>query len=260
LINSTRFDTSPQFSPDGKKIVFASNRSGREGIWVCDSDGENAVHLNSDYSSGTPRWSPDGKYIAFDARKEGTTDIYVISAEGGTPRRLTWQASHNVMPSWSRDGRWIYFGSNLSGVIEIWKVPAGGGEYVQVTKNRGFEAFESPDAKFIYYTKGRGPGGFYKLPVEGGEEVEIPQLADAGHWRYWAVANEGIYFVAKAGSRQWVIELFSFANGKVKRIAVMNEPPIWGAPGLSVSPDGRWILYVQNDSRVSDVLLVENFY
>lgn len=259
LIYSTRLDHSPQFSPDGKKIVFISNRSGREAIWVCDSDGANAVQLESDYRSGTPRWSPDGRYIAFDSRKEDTSDIYVVSAEGGTPRRLTWEASNELMPSWSRDGKWIYFCLSSSGSYEIWKVPAEGGQCVQVTKNGGFEAFESPDAKFIYYTKGRGPGGFYKLPVEGGEEIEIPQLANAGNWRYWAVGNEGIYFVVEAGRQQWAIKFFSFASGKVKRITVLNESPIGGPPGLAVSPDGRWILYTQNDRRVSDIVLVENF-
>ncbi|HKP10853.1 MAG TPA: DPP IV N-terminal domain-containing protein, partial [Blastocatellia bacterium] len=259
LISSTRLDHSPQISPDGKKIVFISDRSGREAIWVCDSDGANAIQLESGYRSGTPRWSPDGRYIAFDARKEETSDVYVVSAQGGTPRRLTGEVFDELMPSWSRDGQWIYFCSNRSGGREIWKIPAEGGQCAQVTRDGGFEGFESPDGKSIYYTKGRGPGGFYKLPVEGGREVEIPQLANAGRWRYWAVGTEGIYFVAEAGRRQWAIKLFSFASGKVKHVVVLNAPPTEGPPGLAVSPGGRWILYTQNDRRVSDIVLVENF-
>jgi Tol biopolymer transport system component/DNA-binding winged helix-turn-helix (wHTH) protein len=259
LISSTRLDHSPQISPDGKKIAFISDRSGREAIWICDSDGANAVQLESEYISGTPRWSPDGQYIAFDSRKDDTSDIYVVSTQGGAPRRLTGSGFHELMPSWSRDGQWVYFRSNRSGSFEIWKIPAAGGESVQMTKQGGFEAFESPDGKFIYFTKGRGPGGFYKLPVAGGEEVEVPELANAGYWRYWVVGNEGIYFVAETDSRHWAIKLFSFASRKVKRIAVMNEPPIAGPPGLTVSPDGRFILYTQNDRKVSDIVLVENF-
>lgn len=258
LIYSTRLDHSPQISPDGKKIAFISDRSGREAIWVSDSDGANAVQLESDYNSGTPRWSPDGRYIAFDSRQEDS-DIYVVDTQGGVPRRLTGVGFNELMPSWSRDGQWIYFRSNRSGSYEIWKIPAAGGESVQLTKRGGFEVFESPDAKFIYYTKGRGPGGFYKLPVAGGEETEIPQLANAGYWRYWAVGNQGIYFVAEVSSRHWAIKLFSFVSGKAKRIAVVNEPPINGPSGLAVSPDGRFILYTQNDRRVSDIVLVENF-
>ena len=47
LISSTRVDTEAQFSPDGKKIVFSSNRTGSFEIWICDSDGSNAQPLTS---------------------------------------------------------------------------------------------------------------------------------------------------------------------------------------------------------------------
>ena len=47
LISSTRVDRDAQFSPDGKKIVFSSNRTGSFEIWICDSDGSNALRLTS---------------------------------------------------------------------------------------------------------------------------------------------------------------------------------------------------------------------
>ena len=67
LISSTRVDGDAQFSPDGKKIAFTSNRSGNDEIWVCDSDGSNAQQLTSlgTGNCGGPRWSPDGERIAF---------------------------------------------------------------------------------------------------------------------------------------------------------------------------------------------------
>ena len=98
---------------------------------------------------GSPRWSPDGQRIAFDVFREGHADIYVVSADGGSPRRFTTEPSQEVRPSWSRDGRWIYFGSNRSDTWQVWKAPAEGGAAVQVTKNGGREAFESPDGKFV---------------------------------------------------------------------------------------------------------------
>jgi eukaryotic-like serine/threonine-protein kinase len=116
LIASTQRDQEAQFSPDGKKIVFSSDRSGTSAIWVCDRDGLNAVELASDASTlGSPRWSWDSRWIAFDSPKAGNVDIYVISADGGPVRRLTAGPSNNIRPSWSKDGRWIYFGSNRSG-------------------------------------------------------------------------------------------------------------------------------------------------
>jgi Tol biopolymer transport system component len=261
LISSTRQDHSPQFSPDGEKIVFASDRSGSDEIWVCASDGSHLAQLTffDGTISGTPRWSPDSQQIVFDARPAGNSDIYVVSAEGGKPRALTLEPSHDVMPSWSRDGRWIYFCSNRSGAFQVWKVPATGGPAAQVTKQGGFEAFESLDGKLLYYTKGRGPGGIWQAPVAGGEERQVPELLSAGSWRYWAVLDKGIYFVSPVASARPAIKFFSFATRRVVQLGVLDQDPLQGPPGLTVSPDGRWVLYAQADQSISDIMLVENF-
>ena len=261
LISSTRQEHSPQFSPDGRKLVFASDRSGSDEIWVSESDGSNPAQLTSfdGTVNGTPRWSPDSRQIVFDARPAGNADIYVMSAEGSRPRPLTSEPSHDVMPSWSRDGRWVYFCSNRGGSFQIWKVPAGGGEAVQVTRQGGFEAFESPDGTLLYYTKGRGPGGIWQVPVAGGEERQLPELLDAGYWRYWAVLDDGIYFVSRAASGRPALKFFSFATRRVTRLGVLERAPLHGPPGLTVSPDGRRILYAQTDQSISDLMLVENF-
>lgn len=261
LISSTRQDHSPQFSQDGKKVLFVSDRTGSDEIWVCESDGSQPAQLTffDGPIGGTPRWSPDGQQILFDARLTGNSDIYVMSAEGGKPRSLTLEPSHDVMPSWSRDGLWVYFCSNRSGTFQIWKMAAAGGQAVQVTKQGGFEAFESPDGKLLYYTKGRGPGGIFQIPVAGGEERQVPELLSAGYWRYWAVVNEGIYFVSPVPTARPAIKFFSFATRRVTQIGVLERDPLQGPPGLTVSPDGRWVLYSQADQSISDIMLVENF-
>ena len=88
LISSSQQENTPEFSPDGKKIVFHSLRSGSSEIWICDSDGRNPLQLTSlgSNATGTPRWSPDGRLIAFDSRIYGASDILVISPE--SPQRV----------------------------------------------------------------------------------------------------------------------------------------------------------------------------
>ncbi len=261
LISSPKPDVGPQFSPDGKKIAFASARSGSWEIWFCNQDGSNPVQLTSFGGpyTGSPRWSPDGRFLAFDSRREGNADIFVISAEGGRARRLTTERSDDVWPSWSRDGGWIYFASNRSGQWEVWKAPAQGGPNVHVTWKGGYEAFESPDGKFVYYAKLDVPG-IWRVPVEGGEETQVLDQGDQG---FWGVLNQGIYFFNLKATPRPAFQFFGFTARQLKPIpARPNELPLFTSgepPAVTVSPDGRWILYVQLDHTESDIALVGNF-
>lgn len=258
LISSTRPDYGPQYSPDGKKIAFTSGRSGSNEIWVCDEDGSNPVQLTSFAGPdvGSPRWSPDGRQIAFDSVAAGNRDIFVVGVEGGKPRRLTEDSSDEVRPSWSRDGRWIYFGSNRTGEWQVWKALAEGGQDVQVTRQGGREAFEGFDGTVIYYSKGFGISGIFKVPVGGGDEVRVLDDAFQG---FWALLDKGIYFVNIKATPYPSIDFLDFATGRTSRVAVIEKQLNLVSPSLAVSPDGRWILHAKVDRFESDIMLVENF-
>ena len=90
FIGSTYDSRHPQYSPDGRRIAFQSNRSGNMEIWTCEADGSSCLQLTSfgGPSCGTPRWSPDSRWIALDAVVRGRLDVYVIPADGGTRVRL----------------------------------------------------------------------------------------------------------------------------------------------------------------------------
>jgi Tol biopolymer transport system component len=258
LISSTRQDYGPQYSADGKRIAFSSGRSGTSEIWVCEADGLNPVQVTSfgGPDVGSPRWSPDGGQIAFDSIAAGHRDIFVVSSEGGKPRRLTDDIADDVRPSWSLDGRWIYFGSNRTGDWQVWKTPSEGGQAVQVTRQGGREAFESFDSKFVYYSKGFGTPGIWRVPPTGGEETRVLDEPLQG---FWALVHDGIYFVNPKATPRPTIEFFIFDTGRSTQIAAIGKELQLVYPSLAVSPDGRSLLYVQVDSFESDIVLAENF-
>jgi Tol biopolymer transport system component len=257
VVASTREEYSPQYSLDGSRITFVSDRSGSREIWVSDSDGNNPVQLTSFGGShaGSPRWSPDGTQIAFDSRPEGLSSIYIVAAAGGSPRRLSDGKSEDVLPSWSRDGHWIYFGSRRSGDWQIWRIGVADARLEQITKNGGFEAFESADGKYVYYAK-REPG-IWRVATSGGDETRV---LEQGVWGYWTVFSEGICLLTQRGGSPSTLEFFNFRTSQTRVIGQLPHVRTFGgSPGLSVSADGRWILYRQVDQDDSDIMLLENF-
>lgn len=257
-IASTQKDEDPRYSPDGKKILFASDRSGTMDLWTSDTTGGEPAQLNTGRTPfGSPRWSPDSRWIAFDAPQSGNSHIFVISAEGGPARQVTQGLSNNARPSWSVDGKWIYFGSNRTGEWQVWKTPSQSGNAVQVTKHGGREAFESPDGNLVYYARFPEPG-IWSVPPEGGEETQVLQKAAQS---LWTVARDGICFFDWKDPMTPVVQFYGFRE---RHTTVLHEFRRGShidtlSSAISVSPDERWILYTQIDQAGSNLMLVDNF-
>ncbi|HSU32545.1 MAG TPA: winged helix-turn-helix domain-containing protein [Bryobacteraceae bacterium] len=265
ILGSTRNERSPQYSPDGSRIAFRSDRTGEDEIWVSDASGENDVRLTSFDGplTGTPRWSPDGQFVVFDSRPNGNPDIYVVSANGGPPRRVTSSTSEDVVPSWSADGRWIYFASNRSGSWQVWKIASQTVEEntrpIQLTRQGGFSAFGSPDGRTVFYSKGRDLPGIWSVAANGGSERLVTGLLKAGYWGNWGVARAGLFFVRPVPPDAAEVDTYEFRSGRVRRAALLKKDPPFSDSGFAVSSDGRRMLYTQVESSSSEIILVENF-
>jgi serine/threonine protein kinase len=251
-IVSTARDLSPAYSPDGRRIAFVSSRSGTPEIWVADADGKNAVEMPATGRRGPGvAWSPDGSRLAVTANVRGQWGVFTLSMQGGAPERLTTGLDTSAGASWSRDGRWLY----VSALTDVWKVPVGGGKATQITRQGGYGPIESRDGKFLYYVKRYGgPGGLWRVPAAGGDEIEL--IPDLRSWACFEVAPDGIYYIPTGGPGNYAIRFLDLATGKTRQVAVLPKPPAWG---LSLSPDGRHLLYSQTDQTGSDLVLVENF-
>jgi Tol biopolymer transport system component/tRNA A-37 threonylcarbamoyl transferase component Bud32 len=258
FIASTQVDESFDFSPDGKRIVFNSMRSGQSEIWICNSAGKNAMQLTFlDSYSGSPRWSPDGKNIAFDSRPEASSDIYIVAAQGGTPKQMTTEPSNDVIPFWSHDGRWLYFSSNRSGVAQIWKMPAVGGKAIQVTQDGGFSGAVSEDGKWLYYSKTKTP--IWRIPTTGGKKSLILDDDTIG-FSQWSINNFGIcYAKFNTMNKTYNIEFFDFATNEKSIIFSLKGKDRVFIDYPRISPDGEWLFYTLVGVNQADIKLVENW-
>jgi TolB protein len=98
--NRSGDDFSPHWSPDGHKIVFASDRASKEDIYVMNSDGSSQRRLTR-IGADAPAWSPDGKRIVFVSKRSGNFQIWVMNADGSAQRQLTHRP-----PAIATDPRW----------------------------------------------------------------------------------------------------------------------------------------------------------
>lgn len=224
-------------------------------MWVCDSQGADAVQLTSLGFARNPYWSPDSHNIVFEGRPADRTLLFVIPAGGGKPRQLT--SDDGYFPSWSRDGRWIYYYSRISGAVQTWKVQAEGGNPIQLTKREGGPGIESADGKDFYYHLA---GDVWKVPVEGGEQTVVVK-EPVNFMNLWTLSGRNLYFVeAKQKEHQSILKSFDLETGQSRQIAVLDQPfPNSSTTRLSLPSDNRWLLYNQLDRRESDIMLIPNF-
>jgi TolB protein len=138
LSNTPASEWVPQWSPDGQKIAFSSDRDGDGEIYVINKDGSDLVQLtnNSGYD-GRPRWSPDGKTISFETDRDGGDwDIFVMNADGSHPRPILANTdSNDWMQSWSPDGKWLVYVSDKDGNNELYIIDINGQNQQQLTSN-----------------------------------------------------------------------------------------------------------------------------
>jgi Tol biopolymer transport system component/DNA-binding winged helix-turn-helix (wHTH) protein len=264
FLRSTVMERAPDFSPDGKQIVFRSDRAGSGAqLWIANRDGSDPAPLTdaTGRAQGSPRWSPDGRWILYSAQGEdGHRDVSVIGAAGGSARSVTADAFGSNQGSWSRDGKWIYFGSTRTGRFEVWRIAfAPSGEAERVTTTGGFAAFESWDGQTLYYTRTNALEGpvFAKSITKGSER----QIVDSVYRWDFAPVDGGLYYITRPEPQRrptgFELRLLDDSSGQS---VVLNRFESLDVVGLTVSPDRKTVV-TSGISTVAgdDLMLIQNF-
>ena len=165
-------DWSADWSPDGEKIVFQSDRDGDWEIYIMtDLDGlRSAGQLTrnpaDDYG---PSWSPDGSRIAFWTNRDGNFEIYTVDTNGSQPARLTWNIGMDASPAWSPDGTQIVFQSLRDGDWELFIIDSDGTDERRLTYNNGsheqMPRWSEDGAKLAFYSDITGNNEIFTLDV-----------------------------------------------------------------------------------------------
>jgi Tol biopolymer transport system component len=143
---------SPDWSPDGRRIVFDSREGERPQLYITSADGGKAVALpTGEGMSVVPHWSPDGRYIYFSSDRTGRMEIWRVSAMGGVPEQITKEGGFAGVLS--PDGASIYYSSDNAPVTSLWELRLATGKRTLVTASVIRRAY-APSSQGVYFFSG----------------------------------------------------------------------------------------------------------
>ncbi len=252
---TAKADVVTAWTPDGR-IVYYSNASGTDDIWITGSDGAGAKQLTSNARiNQSPAVSPDGAYIVFHSDRTGVPHLWRMNLDGSDQRQLTNGASGEQNPQFSPDGRWLVYRTS-SGKWTVWKIPAEGGDPVQLTDKLSRVPTVSPDGKMVayLYRDENAPWRIAFAPFDGGEPFKTDDVLPTLPFYRWTPDGRAIAYINSEGG---VSNIFAqpLDGGKPAQLTDFKADQILS---FAYSRDGKQLALSRG--RVSnDVVLINNF-
>jgi Tol biopolymer transport system component/DNA-binding winged helix-turn-helix (wHTH) protein len=255
LIDSTRIQRVPQYSPDGSKILFESNRSGSHEIWLADADGGNPIQLTSfnGPQTGAPAWCSDGKRIAFDSRASGISAIYEEDVAERIPHLVQTDVRNLAIPTWAAGCHWLFASD---GHDRLYRFPAQGGPATRVTSQASWYGFVN-GLNLFFNVKTQKGIALWSKPVDAAQEAPLPGMPELSFTEDWTATSRGIYYTNSTTDPP-TLNYYDFHNRTAKPLFSLPKN-LTPSGGLAVSPDRHWFLYTQTDDQQSDIMLVDHF-
>jgi dipeptidyl aminopeptidase/acylaminoacyl peptidase len=213
-------DADPQWSPDGRRLAFVSDRTGKAfdgsrntDVWVIEAGGGALTKISTrEEADSSPRWSPDGRSIAFVGVTEERAHpkVWIASSEGG--------ASHlaadglDLIPSalrWAEAGRALYFESGIKGTSHLFRIDVATKRLTQVTTGertvRGVDV--SGDSKRLVYLANDPThlDDLYSADLTGAGQKQLTHL-NATLWKELALVS--VERVPFKGADGWDVDGF----------------------------------------------------
>lgn len=211
LTSDSRSNFSPLMTPDGRYIIFNSNRSGTYRIWRMDADGRNAVQLtaedvnNSDFN---PIVAPDGQHVVFNRNYVGDSqpsEILSVSIIDKSPGSVLRVPQHSVfLPQISPDGkRLMYTSYAVESIIRTVYVAAFDGSVAgAVEKSAPYSLMNimkwSPDGKTFTYVNAEGIQNIWQMSPDGTQKQPITDFKSGRIFNYTWGANGKTIFIVRA--------------------------------------------------------------
>lgn len=264
LINTR--DMYPSVSADGTQVVFQSNRTGSNQIFIMNLDDSRPRQLG-DFPLGaeTPVFSPDGQRIVFDVYvDENNNDVFIVNADGSDLKQLSDSPGYDGHPRWSADGQRIVFNSDRTSPDpdaawsdrwhEIFSMKADGSDVQQHTRCQAVCTFGSlsPDGKTVLYRKVINATGFnwelgsiernseiFIANIDGSKEINISNNAAFDGWPVYSPDGSRIAFASNRSGPARTGQIWLMNTDGTQLLQLSKGPwshaqPAWALDGLTI--------------------------
>jgi Tol biopolymer transport system component len=239
LTRSPKFDAPGPLSPDGRKMLFYSQRSPKGDVWVMNADGRRPRNLTRNAAhDGGGTWSPDGRRIAFDTDRDGNGELYVMNADGSAQRNLSPSpSSHEWAGGWTPDGQTFLFGTDRDGNWEIYGMNADGSNPRNLTRHPGNDAglpggsglVLSPAGDKIVFsstrdTRDKDNPELYVMNVDGSGLRRLTRAPGAEFAFSWSPDGRKLAYARWPVTPRWAFFVMNADGSSVRKVN-------WALPG-----------------------------
>jgi len=234
LTRNGSINLNPDFSPDGREILFTSYKRRNPDLYKRALSSTVEVPVSNRKGLNiTGTWSPNGSRIALALSKDGNSEIYTLAKDGSNPTRLTDTRAIEVSPTWSPDGSRIAFVSDRLGKPQIFMMSANGGNVQRLTTAGGYNVNPrwSPKGDKIAYARMQG-GGFqiYTINTDGTGDTQLTSVGSSEN-PAWSPDGRFITFSSKRNGVEAIYVMRSDGSGqtRVSQSKGSSTQPAWSA-------------------------------
>lgn len=223
----------PDWSPDGKSLVYQSYEKDTPGLWLVGKDGtdKRSIPVPTQLNA-SPSFSPDGKTVAFCGSVKGNTEIFTVQTDGSNLRRLTENVAIDSTPRWSPNGRELAFTSNRQGSPQIFIMDLEGANVrrVSLAGNWNDEASFSPDGgRLAFACRNEGDFQICVMDLASGRTVQISSGSGAHEGPTWSPDGSKIAWEVQRGNSTQIAVGSADGSGTARIVTSSgnNFSPSW---------------------------------